>query len=57
MKNDAGLMKPLGWLRLVVATTLTLGALYPLQSSAQVPGRFYWKSLSGDTGYRSSSIR
>jgi hypothetical protein len=50
MKNDAGLMKPLVWLRLVVATTLTLGALYPLQSSAQVPGRFYLKSLSGANG-------
>jgi len=40
-------MRPVSWLRLAVATILTLGALYPLQSLAQVPARFYWKSLTG----------
>ena len=40
-------MKPVAWLRLVVAAMLALGALCPLQARAQVPARFYWKSLSG----------
>ena len=40
-------MKPVAWLRLVVAALLALGALCPLQARAQVPARFYWKSLSG----------
>jgi hypothetical protein len=40
-------MKTAAWLRLVVATVLTLGALSPPQALAQVPARFYWKSLSG----------
>jgi len=39
-------MKPVAWLWLVVATILALGALCPTQALAQVPGRFYWKSLS-----------
>ena len=39
-------MKPVAWLWLVVATILAAGALYPTQALAQVPGRFYWKSLS-----------
>jgi hypothetical protein len=39
-------MKPVAWLRLVVATVLTIYALYPLQGLSQVPARFYWKSLS-----------
>jgi len=42
-------MKPVAWLRLVVAALLALGALCPLQARAQVPARFYWKSLSGGT--------
>jgi hypothetical protein len=40
MKTDA-------WLRLVFATIFAAGALCPPQVLAQVPARFYWKSLSG----------
>jgi hypothetical protein len=40
-------MKPVAWSRLVVATMLAMGVLYPPQGLAQVPARFYWKSLSG----------
>ncbi len=40
-------MKPIAWLRLVFATMLVTSALCPPQALAQVPGRFYWKSLSG----------
>jgi hypothetical protein len=50
MKNDAGSMKPVARLRLVVAAALVLGALCPLPARAQVPARFYWKSLSGGNG-------
>jgi hypothetical protein len=46
MKNDGGPMKTVAWLRLVVATIFAAGALCPLQALAQVPARFYWKSLS-----------
>ena len=35
------------WSRMLAATVLAMGALAPPQSLAQVPGRFYWKSLSG----------
>ena len=50
MKNIGGQMKPVARLRLVVAALLALGALCPLQARAQVPARFYWKSLSGGGG-------
>jgi hypothetical protein len=40
-------MKTVVWLRLVVATVLAVGVLCPPQAQAQVPARFYWKSLSG----------
>jgi hypothetical protein len=50
MNNDEGPMKPVAWLRLIVATVLTAGLLCPPQAGAQVPARFYWKSLSGGTG-------
>jgi hypothetical protein len=46
MKNDKGLMKPFAWLCLFAVTMLAIGALCPPQALAQVPGRFYWKSLS-----------
>jgi Putative MetA-pathway of phenol degradation len=46
MKNDGGPMKTVAWLRLVVATIFAVGALCPPQALAQVPARFYWKSLS-----------
>jgi len=47
MQNSRGPMKPVAWLRIFVAMMLALGALCPPQALAQVPGRFYWKSLSG----------
>ena len=34
-------------LRLALALVLAMGALYPPQALAQVPARFYWKTLSG----------
>ena len=40
-------MKTPAWLWMVAATVLAMGALSPPQSLAQVPGRFYWKTLSG----------
>jgi hypothetical protein len=40
-------MTPTAWSRLFAATTLALGTLCPPQASAQVPGRFYWKGLTG----------
>jgi len=43
-------MKPIAWLKLVAVTMLAAGALCPPQALAQVPGRFYWKSLSGGNG-------
>lgn len=47
MKNDGSPMKPVASLRLVAAMMLSMAALLPPQALAQVPGRFYWKSLSG----------
>jgi len=43
-------MKSVAWLRLVVVTVLAAGLLCPPQAGAQVPARFYWKSLAGGTG-------
>jgi hypothetical protein len=40
-------MKPKNGLRLVVAAMLALGVLGPVEALAQLPARFYWKSLSG----------
>ncbi len=39
-------MKKVVCLRLVVTTMLAMGALCPPQAVAQVPARFYWKTLS-----------
>jgi len=39
-------MKKSGWLCLVVAAILAIGAFCPPQALAQVPARFYWKTLS-----------
>ena len=47
MKNDRGPMQRFAWLPLVVAT---MGAFCPPQTLAQVPARFYWKTLSGANG-------
>ena len=46
MKNEGDQMKKAGWLYLVVATLIGIGALCPPQTLAQVPARFYWKTLS-----------
>jgi hypothetical protein len=40
-------MRSVVGLRRLVATVLALGALCPPLAQAQVPARFYWKSLSG----------
>jgi hypothetical protein len=39
-------MNTSAWLRMAAAAVLAMGALAPPQSQAQVPGRFYWKTLS-----------
>jgi len=39
-------MKSVTRLRLIVATILAMGALCPQEILAQVPARFYWKTLS-----------
>ncbi len=39
-------LKPVAWLPLAVATMLIIGVLCPPQALAQLPTRFYWKSLS-----------
>jgi hypothetical protein len=49
MKNKKSLMKPVAWLWLVVVTMLAVDAFCPPQTLAQMPARFYWKSLSGAT--------
>jgi hypothetical protein len=49
MKNKVILMKPVAWLWLVIVTMLAIDAFCPPQTLAQVPARFYWKSLSGAT--------
>jgi hypothetical protein len=46
MKNKKGPMKSVAWLWLSVATMLVMGAFCPPQALAQVPARFYWKTLS-----------
>jgi hypothetical protein len=46
MKNEEARMKKSGWLCFVVATMLAIGAFCPPQALAQVPARFYWKTLS-----------
>ena len=47
MKNNAVPMKPSAWLRWVAASMLAMAALCSAQVLAQVPARFYWKTLSG----------
>jgi hypothetical protein len=47
MKNNDGLIsRRAGW-SWVVAAMLAMGAICPPQALAQVPARFYWKTLSG----------
>lgn len=45
--KHSGSMAPAAWRRLAAIMTLTLVTLVPGQARAQVPGRFYWKTLSG----------
>ena len=47
MNNEKGPMNQVSWLWLMVTTMLALGALCPPLALAQVPARFYWKTLSG----------
>jgi len=46
MKNEKDQMEKAGWLCWVAATMIAIGALWPAQTLAQVPARFYWKTLS-----------
>jgi len=46
MKNDRGPIKPVAWLPIFVAMILAMATLCPAHSFAQVPARFYWKTLS-----------
>ncbi len=39
-------MKSVAWLQLVAFTMLAMGLLCPPQALAQLPARFYWKTLS-----------
>ena len=50
MKNDGSPLRPVSWLWFVVATMLSLSAFCLPQALAQVPARFYWKSLSNSNG-------
>jgi hypothetical protein len=46
MKKNNNLMKTISWLRLAAATMIAVGVLCPSLTQAQVPARFYWKTLS-----------
>lgn len=46
MKNNRNLIKLSAWLELVVMPVLAVGLFCPGKSLAQVPARFYWKTLS-----------
>jgi hypothetical protein len=45
MKHIKERMKRIAWLRFVLAGMLAISALGPPETSAQVPARFYWKTL------------
>ncbi len=47
MSHENPSRKRSGVVRLALASALALGALAALPASAQVPARFYWKTLSG----------
>jgi len=47
MEADGSPMNPVACLRLLAATMLAMAVLCPSQALAQVPARFYWKTLSG----------
>jgi hypothetical protein len=46
MNNGIDPMKPVAFLWVLLAMTLAMEALCPPQALAQVPARFYWKTLS-----------
>ena len=46
MNNNKNPMRAVTWLSLVLITMLALGTFCPPQAQAQVPARFYWKTLS-----------
>jgi hypothetical protein len=50
-------MKLVVWLPLVIATALVMYVFCPPQALAQVPARFYWKTLSGANAFPLTSIR
>lgn len=50
MKSEGSRLKTVWCLWLVVVTMLSLGTLCSTPSLAQVPARFYWKSLSNSNG-------
>lgn len=47
MKNPGNMMRPVAVVGLILASILTLAALSPAPALAQLPARFYLKSLSG----------
>ena len=50
MRHVIELSKSVAWLRLVPAIILAMGALAAPEASAQVPARFYWRTLDGSSG-------
>ena len=47
MNDENGSMRRVARLALALASVVALGVLGPAPASAQVPARFYWKTLSG----------
>jgi hypothetical protein len=47
MNDENGSVRRVARLALALASVVALGALAPARASAQVPPRFYWKTLSG----------
>ena len=47
MNDESSSRRRVARLRLALALVLAMGALCPTQALAQVPARFYWKTLSG----------
>jgi hypothetical protein len=47
MHDESGSRRKVARLALALASVVALGALAPARASAQVPPRFYWKTLSG----------
>jgi hypothetical protein len=47
MKSITGLTKSVAWSQFLPALVIAAGLLVPAAAGAQVPPRFYWKTLSG----------